>query len=47
MNNNECCIADILEVINVLQCQAEKIDDIPNTCDRTLDQLHFIIVIIH
>lgn len=34
MNNNECCIADILEVINVLQCQAEKIDDIPNTCDR-------------
>ena len=34
MNNNECCIADILEVINILQCQAEKIDDIPNTCDR-------------
>ena len=34
MNNNECCIADILEFINVLQCQAEKIDDIPNTCDR-------------
>ena len=34
MNNNECCIANILEVINVLQCQAEKIDDIPNTCDR-------------
>ena len=34
MNNNECCIADILEVINVLQCQVEKIDDIPNTCDR-------------
>ena len=34
MNHNECCIADILEVINVLQCQAEKIDDIPNTCDR-------------
>ena len=34
MTNNECCIADILEVINVLQCQAEKIDDIPNTCDR-------------
>ena len=34
MNNNECCIADILEVINVLQCQAEKVDDIPNTCDR-------------
>jgi hypothetical protein len=34
MNNSECCIADILEVINILQCQAEKIDDIPNTCDR-------------
>ena len=34
MNNNSCCINKILEVINVLQCQAEKIDDIPNTCDR-------------
>lgn len=34
MNNNECCISNILEVICILQCQAEKIDDIPNTCDR-------------
>lgn len=34
MNNSSCCINNILEVINVLQCQAEKIDDIPNTCDR-------------
>lgn len=34
MNNNTCCINDILRVINVLQNQAEKIDDIPNTCDR-------------
>ncbi|MGM9878498.1 MAG: CotY/CotZ family spore coat protein [Bacilli bacterium] len=34
MNNSSCCINKILEVINVLQCQAEKIDDIPNTCDR-------------
>lgn len=34
MNTNSCCINNILEVINVLQCQAEKVDDIPNTCDR-------------
>lgn len=34
MNNNSCCINDILKVINVLQNQAEKIDDIQNTCDR-------------
>lgn len=34
MNNNSCCINNILEVINILQNQAEKIDDIPNTCDR-------------
>ena len=34
MNNNSCCINDILKVINVLQDQAERIDDIPNTCDR-------------
>lgn len=37
MNNNtssSCCINDILRVINVLQNQAEKIDDIPATCDR-------------
>ena len=34
MNKSSCCINNILEVINVLQCQAEKIDDIPNTCDR-------------
>ncbi|MBQ6546786.1 MAG: hypothetical protein IJL74_02170 [Bacilli bacterium] len=34
MNNNSCCINDILKVISVLQEQAEKIDDIPNTCDR-------------
>ncbi len=34
MNNNECCLANILEVINVLQNKAEKIDDIPNSCDR-------------
>lgn len=34
MNDNSCCIGNVLEVIDVLQCQAEKIDDIPNTCDR-------------
>lgn len=34
MNNSSCCIGNVLEVINVLQCQAEKIDDIPNACDR-------------
>jgi len=34
MNDNSCCINNILEVINVLQNQAEKIDDIQNTCDR-------------
>jgi len=34
MNDNSCCINNILEVINVLQCQAEKIDDIPSACDR-------------
>ena len=33
-NNNSCCINDILNVINILQNQAEKLDDIPNTCDR-------------
>ena len=34
MNNSSCCINDILKVINVLQNQAEKVDDIPATCDR-------------
>lgn len=34
MNNSSCCINDILKVINVLQNQAEKVDDIPTTCDR-------------
>ena len=34
MDENSCCINKILNVINVLQNQAEKIDDIPNTCDR-------------
>ena len=34
MNNSSCCISNVLEVINVLQCQAEKIEDIPNACDR-------------
>ena len=34
MNENNCCICNILEVIDALQCKAEKIDDIPNTCDR-------------
>ena len=34
MNNNSCCINDILKVINILQKGAEKIDDIPSTCDR-------------
>ena len=34
MNENNCCIGNILEVINILQNKAEKIDDIPNTCDR-------------
>ena len=34
MNDNDCCIVNILRVINVLQDKAEKVDDIPNTCDR-------------
>jgi len=34
MNENECCIENILEVIDILQQKSEKIDDIPNTCDR-------------
>jgi Spore coat protein Z. len=34
MNNNSCCIGNILEAINCLQNKAEVIDDIPNTCNR-------------
>lgn len=34
MNDDNCCIANILEVIDILQKKSEKIDDIPNTCDR-------------
>lgn len=34
MNENECCISNILEVIDVLQQKSEKFDDIPSTCDR-------------
>ena len=34
MNDNSCCINDILRVINVLQDQAEQVDDMPNSCDR-------------
>ena len=34
MNNNECCLCNILEVIRVLQCKAEKLDEIDQTCDR-------------
>ena len=34
MNNNECCLGNILEVINILQNKAERIDDIPSSCDR-------------
>lgn len=34
MNENSCCIKDILEVINILQNNAERIDDIDNTCNR-------------
>lgn len=34
MNNSSCCIGNVFEVINVLQCQALKVDDTPNSCDR-------------
>ena len=34
MNEDSCCIANILEVIDILQKKSEKFDDIPNTCDR-------------
>ena len=34
MNNNNCCLANILEVINILQNKTEKIEDIPCSCDR-------------
>ena len=35
-NNNDegSCITNILQVINVLQNKSEKIDDLPQTCDR-------------
>ncbi len=33
-NNEDCCFAKILKVIDVLQRNAEKIDDIDNTCTR-------------
>lgn len=32
--NNDCCIAKILEIINCLQEQSEKFDDIPSSCDK-------------
>lgn len=34
MNNNSCCIGDLLQVINALQDCAEKIDDTISSCDR-------------
>ncbi len=34
MNDNKCCISNILEVICVLQNKSEKLDNIANTCDR-------------
>lgn len=34
MNDSSCFIYNILEVINVLQNKAEKIDDIQGTCDK-------------
>lgn len=34
MNNNSCCISDILKAICILQYSAERMDDIENTCDR-------------
>ena len=34
MNNNNCCLANILEVINILQNKTEKIEYIPCSCDR-------------
>lgn len=33
-NNDECCLGNILQVINILQNKAEKIEDIPASCDR-------------
>ena len=32
--DRQCCIGNVLEVITILQDKAERIDDIPNTCDR-------------
>lgn len=33
-NNENCCFAQILKVIDLLQRNAEKIDDIDNTCTK-------------
>lgn len=34
MDDNRCCICNILNIINILQNNVEKFDNIPNTCDR-------------
>ncbi len=34
MNENSCCIINILKTIKELQCKASIIDSIPSTCDR-------------
>lgn len=34
MDENRCCICNVLNVINILQNNVEKFDDIKNTCDR-------------
>lgn len=34
MNDNNCCLSDILNTIKLLQDKSERFDDIPSTCDR-------------
>lgn len=34
MNNQDCCIKEILQIIRTLQDEAGQIDNIPNSCGR-------------
>lgn len=34
MNNQDCCIIDVLRIIKALQDEAGQIDNIPNSCGR-------------
>lgn len=34
MNDNKCCLVNILKVIEVLQCASKKIDCVNNSCGK-------------